>query len=69
MAEWSKAIASKAIVSQETAGSNPAPSAKNVKNISYAALKLFTGKGKEVSWLVYLLASLFILRFVYLKAI
>lgn len=37
--------------------------------ISYAALKLFTGKGKEVSWLVYLLAALFILRFVYLKAI
>lgn len=37
--------------------------------ISYAALKLFTGRGKEVSWLVYLLAALFILRFVYLKAI
>jgi AGZA family xanthine/uracil permease-like MFS transporter len=37
--------------------------------ISYAAIKLFTGKGKEVSWLVYLLAALFILRFVYLKAI
>jgi len=36
--------------------------------ISYAALKLFTGRGKEVSWLVYLLAALFILRFVYLKA-
>lgn len=36
--------------------------------ISYAALKLFTGRGKEVSWLVYLLAVLFILRFVYLKA-
>jgi len=35
--------------------------------ISYAALKLFTGRGKEVSWLVYLLAALFILRFVYLK--
>jgi len=36
--------------------------------ISYAALKLFTGRGKDVSWLVYLLAVLFILRFVYLKA-
>lgn len=36
--------------------------------ISYAALKLFTGCSKEVSWLVYLLAALFILRFVYLKA-
>lgn len=36
--------------------------------ISYAALKLFTGKGREVSWLVYLLAALFILRFVYLEA-
>jgi AGZA family xanthine/uracil permease-like MFS transporter len=35
--------------------------------ISYAALKLFSGRGKEVSWLVYLLAALFILRFVYLK--
>jgi AGZA family xanthine/uracil permease-like MFS transporter len=37
--------------------------------ISYAAVKLFTGKGREVSWLVYLLALLFILRFVYLKAL
>lgn len=37
--------------------------------ISYAALKLFTGKGKSVSWLVYLLAALFIVRFVYLKAL
>lgn len=37
--------------------------------ISFAALKLFTGRGKEVSWLVYLLAILFILRFLYLKAI
>ena len=36
--------------------------------ISYAALKLFTGKGREVSWLVYLLGALFILRFVYLQA-
>jgi AGZA family xanthine/uracil permease-like MFS transporter len=37
--------------------------------ISYAAIKLFTGKAKEVSWLVYVLAVLFILRFVYLKAL
>jgi AGZA family xanthine/uracil permease-like MFS transporter len=36
--------------------------------ISYAGIKLFTGKGKQVSWLVYVLALLFILRFVYLKA-
>jgi AGZA family xanthine/uracil permease-like MFS transporter len=36
--------------------------------ISYAAVKLFSGKGREVSWLVYLLAVLFVLRFVYLKA-
>jgi AGZA family xanthine/uracil permease-like MFS transporter len=37
--------------------------------ISYAAIKLFTGRAKEVSWLVYLLALLFILRFIYLKAL
>lgn len=37
--------------------------------ISYAAIKLFTGRGRDVSWLVYLLALLFILRFVYLKAL
>ena len=37
--------------------------------VSYAVLKLLTGKGKEVSWLVYLLAVLFILRFVYLKSL
>jgi len=36
--------------------------------IAYAALKLFTGKGREVSWLIYLLAALFVLRFVYLQA-
>jgi AGZA family xanthine/uracil permease-like MFS transporter len=35
--------------------------------VAYAALKLFSGRGKEVSWLVYLLAALFILRFAYLK--
>ncbi|MDD5078436.1 MAG: NCS2 family permease [Candidatus Omnitrophica bacterium] len=37
--------------------------------ISYAALKLFTGRGKDVPWLVYLLAVLFIMRFVYLKSL
>jgi len=37
--------------------------------ISYSALKLFTGRGKEVSWLVYLLSVLFILRFLYLKLV
>ncbi len=36
--------------------------------ITYAALKLFSGKRKEVHWLVYLLAALFVLRFVYLKS-
>ncbi|MFB3918886.1 MAG: NCS2 family permease [Candidatus Velamenicoccus archaeovorus] len=36
--------------------------------IAYAALKLLTGRGREVSWLVYFLAVLFILRFIYLKA-
>jgi AGZA family xanthine/uracil permease-like MFS transporter len=36
--------------------------------IAYAALKLFTGRGREVSWLVYLLAALFMLRFLYLKS-
>lgn len=36
--------------------------------ISYALIKLFTGNGKKVSWLVYLLAFLFIIRFVYLQA-
>jgi len=37
--------------------------------ISYSALKLFTGRGREVSWLVYLLSILFILRFLYLKLV
>ena len=36
--------------------------------IAYAAIKLFTGRGREVSWLVYLLAALFMLRFLYLKS-
>jgi AGZA family xanthine/uracil permease-like MFS transporter len=37
--------------------------------ISYAALKLFSGRAKEVFWLVYLLAAIFVLRFIYLKAL
>lgn len=36
--------------------------------IAIAAVKLLSGRGREVSWLVYLLAALFILRFVYLRA-
>lgn len=34
--------------------------------ISYPIVKLISGKGKEVSWLCYLLALLFILRYVFL---
>ncbi len=36
--------------------------------ISYSALKLLSGKRREVSWLIYALSALFILRFLYLKA-
>ncbi|MBN1621034.1 MAG: NCS2 family permease [Endomicrobiales bacterium] len=36
--------------------------------ICYAALKLLSGKGRQVSWLVYLLAILFVLRFLYIKS-
>ncbi len=35
--------------------------------ISYPIIKIFSGKGKEVSWLVYLLAILFILRYALVK--
>ncbi|MCK4244960.1 MAG: NCS2 family permease [Candidatus Omnitrophica bacterium] len=35
--------------------------------ISYPIIKIFSGKGKEVSWLVYLLAVLFILRYAFIK--
>ncbi len=35
--------------------------------ISYAALKLLSARAKEVSWLIYILAIIFILRFLYLK--
>jgi AGZA family xanthine/uracil permease-like MFS transporter len=31
--------------------------------ISFAALRLLSGRAREVSWLVYLLAGLFVLRF------
>lgn len=34
--------------------------------ISYPIVKLISGKGKEVSWLCYLLAALFILRYAFL---
>jgi AGZA family xanthine/uracil permease-like MFS transporter len=34
--------------------------------ISYPVLKLFGGKAREVSWLVYLLGALFILRYIFL---
>jgi len=36
--------------------------------IAYAALKLLRGQGRQVSWLVYLLAALFVLRFAYLSS-
>jgi len=35
--------------------------------ISYSLIKLFSGRGKEVSWLVYILSALFILRFIFIK--
>jgi len=35
--------------------------------ISYAILKLFSKRAKEVSWLVYLLAIIFLIRFIFLK--
>jgi AGZA family xanthine/uracil permease-like MFS transporter len=37
--------------------------------IAYAAIKLLSGRGREASWLVYLLSALFILRFLYLQAL
>ncbi len=36
--------------------------------IAYDALKLLTGRGREVSWLVHALAVLFLVRFAYLAA-
>ena len=35
--------------------------------ISYALLTLFTGRAQAKDWLVYVLAALFVLRFVYLS--
>jgi AGZA family xanthine/uracil permease-like MFS transporter len=35
--------------------------------VSYAILKLFSKRAKEVSWLVYLLAIIFLIRFIFLK--
>lgn len=35
--------------------------------ISYALLTLFTGRARGKDWLVYVLAALFVLRFVYLS--
>jgi AGZA family xanthine/uracil permease-like MFS transporter len=34
--------------------------------ISYPLLKIFGGRAREVSWLVYLLAALFLLRYIFL---
>lgn len=34
---------------------------------SYALIKLLTGRGREVSWLVYFLSALFVLKFIYIK--
>jgi AGZA family xanthine/uracil permease-like MFS transporter len=36
--------------------------------ISYAVLKLFTGKAGRKDWLLYLLAVMFVLRFIYLAS-
>jgi adenine/guanine/hypoxanthine permease len=35
---------------------------------AYALIKLLRGKFREVNWFVYLLAALFVLRFIYLAA-
>ncbi len=34
---------------------------------AYAVIKLLRGKFREVNWLVYVLAALFVVRFVYLS--
>jgi len=34
--------------------------------ISYALLKLVSGKGKQVHWLIYLFAVLFVVRYIWL---
>jgi len=35
--------------------------------ISYAVLKVVSGKGKHVHWLLYLFAILFVARYIWLK--
>lgn len=32
--------------------------------MSFAAIKLLTGKGKEVSWVIYVLALIFLIRYI-----
>ncbi|NLY52247.1 MAG: NCS2 family permease, partial [Firmicutes bacterium] len=34
--------------------------------ISYSAIKLLSGRGKEVHWVIHVLAVLFVIRFIYL---
>ena len=34
--------------------------------ITYAALKLFTGKAKEVHWMTWLIAAVFLFKFIYM---
>jgi AGZA family xanthine/uracil permease-like MFS transporter len=45
------------------------PAMVSQTGIDFGAAMMATYRGKEVSWLVYLLAVLFILRFLYLKTI
>jgi len=34
--------------------------------ISYAAIKLFTGRAREVHWMVWIIAALFLFKFAYI---
>jgi AGZA family xanthine/uracil permease-like MFS transporter len=34
--------------------------------ITYSALKLFTGRARQVHWMVWIIAGVFLFRFVYL---
>jgi AGZA family xanthine/uracil permease-like MFS transporter len=34
--------------------------------ISYPALKILAGRGRDVSWLIYLLGIIFLLRYIFL---
>ena len=36
--------------------------------IAFAALRLFSGRAKKSDWLLYLLATVFLIRFIYLAA-